>query len=96
MNSPPCTGQRPVCVPLPPGTTAARVETSRRGQPRQPVANSVGTTGVCAAGTYNVFKFLSLRKAPGWISLILLKRRSLRGEKAALRDLCAARPPVRR
>ena len=29
------------------------------------------------AWTYNVFRFLSPRKAPGWISLILLKRRSL-------------------
>lgn len=27
--------------------------------------------------TYSVFKFLSLLNAPGWISLILLKRRSL-------------------
>lgn len=31
--------------------------------------------------TYNVFKFLSLLNAPGWISRILLKRRSLKTNK---------------
>lgn len=35
--------------------------------------------------TYNVFKFLSFLNAPGWISRILLKRRSL-GEKTQTRD----------
>lgn len=39
----------------------------------------------CEVRTYNVFKFLSFLNTPGWISLILLKRRSL-GEKTQTRN----------
>lgn len=34
--------------------------------------------------TYNVFKFLSLLNAPGWISLILLNRRSLQRDRKCI------------
>lgn len=42
--------------------------------------------------TYSVFKFFSLRNAPGWISLILLKRRSLWRNRRPTQGASETRP----
>lgn len=75
-----------------PRSTGLRPDASRQGA-------ACGTGGRVSPArprqdvrTYSVFKFLSLRNAPGWISLILLKRRSLWRNRRPTQGASETRP----